>query len=172
MPGDIYCIDTSALIDVRRHYPSEAFGVWPALERLVAEERLFAPVQVLDELEQFDDDLRPWLKRHRSMFRKTTPEVARAVLRLQREVGQLGDPRKLPEPADPWVVACSSWRTSGAAAGSSPPAAWSSPTKVDESQAASTRFRTRATCAMSRTCGVLDVFVAEGWRFDLVAMSS
>lgn len=110
MPGDVHCIDTSALIDVRRHYPNGAFGVWPAIERLIADDRLFAPVQVLDELLQFDDELRPWLRRHRAMFRSATPEVVRTIAEMQRACDHLGVPYMR----------------------------------------------------------VLDVFAAEGWRFDLV----
>lgn len=169
MAGDVYCVDTSALIDVRRHYPSLTFGVWPAVEQLIAEGRLFAPIQVFDELQQFDDELRPWSRTNRAMFRSNTVEVARAVADLQGQIGALGDIAKLPEPADPWVVG---WAI------------------VENDRLGRELFSARCVVVAHEgrrkpggihkipdACDhvkvacmrILDMFAAEGWRFDLVS---
>jgi len=68
-PPAIYCIDTSALIDLRRRYPPKVFGVlWLKVEELVAAGRLIAPREVLRELQRGDDEMHQWAKKHRAMF--------------------------------------------------------------------------------------------------------
>jgi hypothetical protein len=164
---DVYCIDTSALIDVSRHYPTSSFGVWSALAELVGAGRLFAPIQVLNEIEEQDDELTVWGRQHRAMFRGISVEVANTVLKIQNEIGPLGDLTKLPEPADPWVVA------------------W---TILENGQLGSELFPRRCVTVAHEgrrkpggrhkipdACEhfhvacvrILDLFAAEGWRFEL-----
>ena len=168
MRGDIHCIDTSALIDVRRHYPNGAFGVWPAIERLIADHRLFAPVQVLDELDQFDDELRPWLKRHRAMFRSATPEVVRTITEMQGAIGPLGDVDRLPEPADPWVVAWSVVENDRLGRGLFPCRCVVVAHEGRRKPGGRRKIPDACDHFGIPYMRVLDVFAAEGWRFDLV----
>jgi hypothetical protein len=54
----VYCIDTSALIDLPRHYPSKVFKgtVWQSIETLIGTGRLRAPREVRRELAKQDDE--------------------------------------------------------------------------------------------------------------------
>ncbi len=68
-PPVLYCIDTSALIDLRRRYPPKVFGaLWVEIEALITAGRLIAPREVLRELERGDDYMFKWAKRHGAMF--------------------------------------------------------------------------------------------------------
>jgi Domain of unknown function (DUF4411) len=70
MAGEIYCIDASSLIKLKQDFPRAVFpSVWKRVEQLVVDTRLIAPDEVARELEP-DDELRPWAKQHKKMFRR------------------------------------------------------------------------------------------------------
>jgi hypothetical protein len=60
----IYCIDTSALIDLDRLYSKDVFpSLWEKhLVEIVEEGRLISPYEVREELERKDDELWNWIK--------------------------------------------------------------------------------------------------------------
>ena len=65
-----YCIDTSALIDLKWVYPWVTFPtLWEKIGNLIKQGRLIAPQQVLKEIEKKDDELLKWLKKHKKMFK-------------------------------------------------------------------------------------------------------
>lgn len=68
--SDLYCIDTSAVIHGwTRDYPPDVFAtVWQNLEPLADQEKLFAPNEVLLELERGGDDLYEWARSRNAMF--------------------------------------------------------------------------------------------------------
>lgn len=167
MSGDTYCIDSNALIDVKRHYPSSAFGVWPALEQLVFRGRMFAPIQVFDEIQEWDDELASWARQHKSMFRGTTVEVADKVAQIQKEIGALGDLSKLPEPADPWVVAWTVLQNDRLGGGLFPTRCVAVTHEGRRKPGA--RYKIPDACDHFHVACVriIDVFAAEGWRFEL-----
>ena len=99
-------MDTSALIDLWRHYPRDVFpGLWRNLERLLTEGKLVAPHRVLKELEQKDDDLSKWAKRNRRMFVGLDMDQQQQVKKLLEKYPALVDPGKSIPEADPFVVA-------------------------------------------------------------------
>jgi hypothetical protein len=65
-----YVIDTNALIDGRRRvYPPTVFsGLWDNLEELIAAGGIFAPDEVLVELERKDDAVHDWVKTQNGLF--------------------------------------------------------------------------------------------------------
>ncbi len=69
-----YCIDTSALIDLKRHYPKNepAFkAVWDETEQLIKEGNLFTIKIVEDEIKKYqgkDDFLIRWISARRKKF--------------------------------------------------------------------------------------------------------
>jgi len=80
--------------------------VWRALEQLIDQDRLIAPVEVLREIKQRDDTLRDWAKSHKRMFQKNTPDLAVAVQQLLRRFPKLVDAEAPTSvEADPFVVA-------------------------------------------------------------------
>lgn len=117
-----------------------------------------------------DDDLTGWAKQHRTMFRNNTVEVANKVAQIQREVGRLGDLTKLPEPADVWVVAWTilenDWLGSGLFT-----TRCVAVTQEGRKKPGGALYKIPDACAHFHVAcmQVLDVFEAEGWRFELVA---
>lgn len=106
MPDSTYCIDTSALIHLKRLYPIDVFpGLWNQLGRLVRSGRLIAPFEVLKELEKKDDVLLRWARRHRRMFKKLDAAQIEKVKEIARAFPALFDPEKETPDADPFVVA-------------------------------------------------------------------
>lgn len=103
---DTYCIDTSALIDLFRDYPPDVFeGLWKHFEGLVRVRRMLAPDEVLNELEQKDDELLAWAKKHRGMFRRCNGDQVAEAVRVIAEFPKLVDPDQTVPAADPFVVA-------------------------------------------------------------------
>jgi hypothetical protein len=103
----VYCIDTSSLIAAwQERYPIENFPpFWDKLDALIDEERLMAPIEVLNEMKKRSDELHVWLKARPSMFRELDDaiqiEAAQVLAQFPRLVGE----RKLRTSADPFVIA-------------------------------------------------------------------
>lgn len=105
---DIYCIDTSSLIDLARFYPRDIplfRSCWDLLERLKDAGRLIAPHEVLRELKQGDDELKKWAKGQAAMFRDLDQAQARALSTILHQFPRLNDAMKAGPHADPLVVA-------------------------------------------------------------------
>lgn len=52
MPGDIYCVDASELINLRQYFPRKVFpAVWEKLEVVIGKGRLIAPDEVFSTYE-------------------------------------------------------------------------------------------------------------------------
>lgn len=104
--GDVYCIDTSALIDLKLTYPMETFPtLWKHVDALISNGRLFAPREVLRELEQRDDELHDWVKTRSRMFRDPTDEIVTVSQEIMRDFPDLVDHQATTPSADPFVVA-------------------------------------------------------------------
>jgi Domain of unknown function (DUF4411) len=59
-----YCIDTSALIAAwyERYKPNRFPKLWAQFDGLIAEQRLFSSIMVLDECSRRSPELHAWLK--------------------------------------------------------------------------------------------------------------
>lgn len=101
----VYIIDTSELINLDKQYPGHVFPkLWRNVEKLISEERILAPEEVLDEIKLGHGGLSEWCRKHRRMFRKTD-----ALLDQVREI--VGKHPKLVkhnltrDTADPYIIA-------------------------------------------------------------------
>lgn len=103
---EIYCIDTSSLIRLNRDLPQDVFpGVWEKIDVLADSGRLVAPTEVLREIEQGDDELVSWARRHRRIFRQLDAgQIAAAMEILARFPSLVDESKETPE-ADPFLVA-------------------------------------------------------------------
>lgn len=108
-PGYCYCMDTSALIDLKELYPRDIFpSLWKSIERLISERRLIAPREVLKELETYEvkeDELLKWAKRHKGMFKDLDAEQLQHVRNILANFPHLVDPTKTTPDADPFIIA-------------------------------------------------------------------
>lgn len=103
-----YCIDTSSILHAWfRAYPPKRFGsLWFALDRLIAEGRLVASIEVYHELKKKDDDVFAWAKdRKEAMFREIDDDVQNEVVRIMQLYPKLVDTGKGKSGGDPFVIA-------------------------------------------------------------------
>jgi len=105
MTYNSYVIDSSSLIDLNRYSPIDVFpSVWKNLESLISQDRLVAPLEVLNEITQKDDQLSKWVKEQANFFRDITEkqiEIARDILKSYPSMVRVD--RKYD--ADSWVIA-------------------------------------------------------------------
>lgn len=101
----IYIIDTSSLIRLNKHNPMDIYQtLWQHLNRLVKDGRLFAPREVMDEINRFDDTLAEWAKCNQTMFKEPTKEQIILVKEILKKYPSLIKKGKR-YAADPWVIA-------------------------------------------------------------------
>jgi phytoene/squalene synthetase len=72
---------------------------------LVEEGRLFAPEEVLKELEYQEDDLTDWAKKHRKMFVPPDYHQIAFLTEIARDFPQLAQSKVSANTADPFVIA-------------------------------------------------------------------
>ncbi len=104
MTSNHYVIDTSSFVDLNRHHPIDVFpSVWANLESLSKKGLLVAPVEVLHEINERDDELALWAKNNYELFRTPTKkqiEILREILKNYPAL--VKEDRKYD--ADVWVV--------------------------------------------------------------------
>lgn len=111
-PPAIYCIDTSALIDLGRRYPQKVFGaLWREIERLINRGGLIAPREVLRELQRGDDEMYKWAKKHDRMFVELDGEQMALVREIQGAFPRWVDHEADAPIADPFVIALARQQT-------------------------------------------------------------
>jgi len=106
---DIYCIDTSSLIEMKNKYPKDLKifeKVWANMENLIIQGRLIAPVDVMREIEQGDDELKKWAKeKAKKIFVKPNKKQSNIVAKILEQYSFLANPSKPGPNADPWIIA-------------------------------------------------------------------
>ncbi|MBU1205146.1 MAG: DUF4411 family protein [Nanoarchaeota archaeon] len=99
-----YVIDTSSLIDLNYRYPVDVFpGIWKNLEKLIANELLLSPKEVLKEIK--DESLKEWAKKQKKLFRELDELQVQIVQEILKKYPSLAKPDKDGPQADPFVIA-------------------------------------------------------------------
>ena len=105
MTSNSYIMDSSSLIELNRHNPIDVFpSVWKNMESLISKSLLVAPIEVLYEITERDDQLAKWAKTQTSFFRDPTEkqiELLKGILKSYPSM--IREDRKYD--ADPWVIA-------------------------------------------------------------------
>ncbi len=105
MTSNNYIMDSSSLIELNRHNPVDIFpSLWKNMESLISKCLLVAPIEVLNEITERDDQLAKWAKEQTSFFRAPTQrqiEILKDVLKAYPSM--VREDRKYD--ADPWVIA-------------------------------------------------------------------
>lgn len=105
MTQTCYIIDTSSLIELNKHNPMDIYHTpWQKMEGLIQTGRLYAPREVLDEINRLDDTLAQWAKKHNNMFKEPTKEQIQIVKEILKKYPSLIKKGKR-YAADPWVIA-------------------------------------------------------------------
>jgi len=102
-PG--YCMDTSALIDLKPYFPETFSSLWKNIKNLISQGQLAAPSEVFEELKVKDDDLLKWAKAHKQMFKNLDQKQMQQMQRILRDFPNFVDPSKTIPEADPFIVA-------------------------------------------------------------------
>jgi rRNA maturation endonuclease Nob1 len=102
----VYCIDTSALIDLKLLYRMKTFpSLWCNLSDLIKDDRLISSRQVLEELKKKDDELLCWARKSTKMFKVEDRDQINTAQEILRRFRDLVDPNKQIPDADPFVIA-------------------------------------------------------------------
>jgi len=105
-PIRIYCIDTSALVNMKILYPEDIFSsLWRNLESLINKGFLISPSEVLEELRKKDDELLKWALVHKTMFKDLDADQLEKVRSILRRFPGLVDFQKATPDADPFIIA-------------------------------------------------------------------
>lgn len=103
--SSLYCIDTSSLLKLK-DYPRDVFpSLWMNRERLISEQRIIAPREVLRELVLGDDEIARWAKQNRVMFLDVDDAQATTLREILQRFPALSDHMKAGPHADPLLVA-------------------------------------------------------------------
>lgn len=109
----IYCIDSSALINLHKYLPSTSKEgalrpMWDTIEDMCKEGRLISSVEVLRELH--DEDIRIWCKKNSMQFRPVDEEQSALFEEIQKHYTQENFRKKTSSMgawADPILIALS-----------------------------------------------------------------
>jgi hypothetical protein len=100
----VYCVDSSALIDLRIDYPRKTFvTLWQKISDLVAANRLITPRQVWREVKK-DDELPLWVKNNRGMFVRLSQNAVVIAAEIIAQFEGLVDTDKETPDADPFLI--------------------------------------------------------------------
>src|SRR6185312_16857286 len=102
-----YIIDSSALFDLKRNYPSGVFkGVWDNFEKMCNSLEIISVREVRREVEKGMDWLIEWAKNHSKIFLEPTNRELIYIGELQEKYPHLIDYNSDRPAADPFVIAC------------------------------------------------------------------
>ena len=153
MAGVIYSVDSSSLIHAwRRIYRPKNFGfVWDGFDKLVAEGRFKASIEVYNELEKKDDDVFLWCKdRKEAMFVEIDDVIQTAVAKIMKAHPAMVDTTKGRSGGDPFVI--------GLAISTDPHM-----TVVTEEHPGKERIPAVCDVQKIQHCRVADLIEREGW---------
>jgi len=109
----IYCIDTSALINLTRYpgYPKDIFpAIWEKLEDMIKRDELISHIEVYREIEKRKDPIYQWCKKHKKMFKDVDDcqikELGKIKPRYDSHYWNTEMNANKPW-ADPWLIALS-----------------------------------------------------------------
>ncbi len=103
---DIYCIDTSSLIEMKDRYPQDVtmFGrLWNNIDNLCRAHRMVSPIEVLKEIKQGDDELKKWAN-GKKIFVKIDEKQSEKVKEILKNYPFLSNSEKPGPNADPWLI--------------------------------------------------------------------
>lgn len=105
----IFVVDTSALVDMKKWYPMDAFtDLWDKIERMVKNGEIKAPMEVFREIKKKDDVLKKWCQAHKEMFVDENLEIIKNFERVKEKYDSNYWEANIQNDlwADPWVIAC------------------------------------------------------------------
>jgi hypothetical protein len=99
-----YCLDSSALLELRSLDKDVFKGIWDVLDELVEKDIVHAPREVFREVTRFDSTTAAWAKTRQRMFFTPNQELMDMVVKVQEKF-KFFDPDFDWPKADPFLVA-------------------------------------------------------------------
>jgi hypothetical protein len=106
----IYCIDTSALFNLKPYFKDIFPSLWKNLDDLVKKKELISPREVQTEVNRGKDQITAWCHRKRSLFIDVDDCQSKEILEVESKYTRDAWIRETTKPgawADPWVIALS-----------------------------------------------------------------
>ncbi len=105
--GKIYCIDSSALINLKPYRRDIFPTIWNKLENMIKKEELIAPSEVYGEIEVVQNSIYEWCKSNKKMFNDVDGCQADKLqeIKSRYDKGYWNNENNKPKWADPWVIA-------------------------------------------------------------------
>jgi len=105
---EIYCIDSSSLINLFRHYPRDIFpSLWEKLDKIIKNGQIISHITVFREISRKDDEIKKWCQNHKSIFKDIDECQINQIREIRKQYSeshwQAGMNRE--EWADPWIIA-------------------------------------------------------------------
>jgi hypothetical protein len=109
MLNNIYCIDSSALIDFQKYYGQKLVpSLWNKLDLLFDNNLIFSHEIVFEELTskaKIPSPLSKWIEHKKSYFKKMSLYQANCVSKIVKTFPNLIEPLAEKDQADPWLIA-------------------------------------------------------------------
>ena len=105
-----YCLDANVLIEAWRKYYSPKFcpDYWDILNTLGADDKIYMPQIVYEEITRTEDELSAWLKKSKIKaheIKEPVTECLKQIYAADPAHKLLVDSKKYRSLADPWVIA-------------------------------------------------------------------
>ena len=163
MTSNVYIMDSSSLIELNRHNPIDVFpSVWKNMESLIRKGLLVAPIEVLYEITERDDQLVKWAKKQTGFFRTPTGKQIEILKGILKEYPSLvREDRKYD--ADSWVIALAIEMTRDSQQTLTP----IKRLVVTEEKLRGEKIRMPFVCRKYNivSIDIIEMFRIEGWRF-------
>jgi hypothetical protein len=113
----IYCIDTSSIINLFRHYGlpyppyrADIFeGLWKKLDQIIKNGNLISHITVFEEISKRDDEAKRWCEQYKRIFRDIDDyqieQIEKIKIKYNKSYWDAEINRKGQEWADPWIIA-------------------------------------------------------------------
>ena len=112
MPS-VFCIDASALVDLKRWYPDHMktfTPIWKAIDQLIKRGRLISPLEVQKEISIGNDEIVKWCKNNKIIFKDVDDCQIQEIQNVQDKYDTYYWEREINKTGfwgDPWVIALS-----------------------------------------------------------------
>lgn len=108
-----FCIDASALVDLKRWYPQDMktfLPIWKEIELLIERGRLISPLEVQKEILLGNDEIVKWCKKNKIIFKDVDACQIQEIQNVQDEYDKGYWAKEINKDGnwgDPWIIALS-----------------------------------------------------------------
>lgn len=106
MPHMKYVFDANIFINLQRRQPIDLYKpLWEIISNLMRSGTIISSVEVLDEINRGNDELKEWVKQREDCFIESDTEIQLCVRDILKQDHGLVDGGKKNNCADPFVIA-------------------------------------------------------------------